>query len=136
MSDCNDLAQNLRKRGCEEEQVLEVLEDVRRTAEASRRAPEDEFGPPDDHASQHTGPRTRSPGSTTLNVFGAIGLVCVVVYAVWPQLFGFTNPVLEQFAGMIAMLVLLISGAFTASFIDTRLPRGFNLKGSTADDRR
>lgn len=136
MSYYNDLAQSLRKRGCEEEQVLEVLEDVRGTAEASRRAPEDEFGSPDDRASQHSGPRTRSPGSTTLNVFGAIGLVCVVVYAVWPELFGFTNPVLEQFAGVLALLVMLIIGAFAAGFIDAWLPRGFSLKGSTADGRR
>lgn len=136
MSYCNDLAQSLRRRGCEEEQILEVLEDVRGAAEASSRTPEDEFGSPDDLAGLHSGPRTRSPGSTTLNVFGAIGLLCVVVYAVWPQLFGFTNPVLEQFAGMIAMLVLLIFGAFAAGFIDTRLPRGFSLKGSTADGPR
>ncbi|GEB21606.1 hypothetical protein BAU01nite_03390 [Brevibacterium aurantiacum] len=46
------------------------------------------------------------------------------------------NPVLEQLAGMIAILVLLIIGAFAAGFIDTRLPRGFSLKGSTADGPR
>ncbi|AOP55241.1 MAG: hypothetical protein ACTMKZ_15550 [Brevibacterium aurantiacum] len=43
---------------------------------------------------------------------------------------------LEQLAGMIAILVLLIIGAFAAGFIDTRLPRGFSLKGSTADGPR
>lgn len=124
MSYYNDLAQSLRKGGCEEEQVLTVLDHVRETVAATGRVPEDEFGTPDDFASQHSGPRTRSPGSTTLNVFGALGLLCVVVYAVWPQLFNFTNPVLEQFAGIIALLVLLIIGAFAAGFVDTRLPRG------------
>lgn len=126
MSYYNDLAQGLRKGGCQEEQVLTVLNHVRDTVASTGQAPEKEFGAPDDFASHHNGPRTRSPGSTTLNVFGALGLLCVVVYAVWPQLFGFTNPVLEQFAGIIALLVLLIIGAFAAAFVDTRLPRGFS----------
>lgn len=127
MSYYNDLAQSLRKRGCEEAQVLDALERVRETVETTGLEPDKEFGAPDDCASQYTGPRRRSPGSTTLNVFGAFGLICVVVYAVRPDLFAFTTPVIKQFAGMIAMLALLILGAFAAGFVDTRLPRQFSL---------
>lgn len=127
MSCCNDLTQSLRKRGCEEAQVLDVLEHVRETAETTRLEPDQEFGSPDVCASHYTGPRRRSPGPTTLNVFGALGLICVAVYAVRSDLFGFTTPVIKQFAGMIAMLVLLILGDFAAAFVDTRLPRQFGL---------
>lgn len=71
MSYYNDLAQSLRKGGCHEKQVLTVRNHVRETVALTGLAPEAEFGAPDDFASHHSGPRTRSPGSTALNVFAA-----------------------------------------------------------------
>ena len=68
-----------------------------------------------------------------LNVFGFAGVCCVVVYAIWPGLFDFTNPVLSNFAGMIALLVLLVIGAFAAGVIDTRLPKGFEAPRTEVD---
>lgn len=125
MSYYSELAQNLRQRGCEEDQVYAVLHEVRDTADAAGSRPEAAFGTPEEKASEYSGRRRRSPGRTVLNVFGLIGVCCVAIYAIWPGLFDFTNPVLRQFGGMIALLVLLIIGAFVAGFIDTRLPKGF-----------
>lgn len=66
-------------------------------------------------------------------MIGFVGVCCVVVYAIWPGLFNFTNPVLSNFAGMIALLVLLVIGAFVGGFIDTRLPKGFEAPRSAVD---
>lgn len=125
MSYYQDLAQKLCRRGCEEDQVLAVLTEVRETTTAAGTSPESEFGTPEEKAAGYSGERKRSPGRFTLNIFGLLGLCCVAVYAIWPEIFGFTAPVLREFAGMIAMLVLLIIGAFAAGFVDTRLPKGF-----------
>lgn len=133
MSYFSELAQNLRRRGCEEDQVLTVLNEVKDTTQKAGTTPEAEFGTPEEKASKHSGKRARSTGQATLNVFGFAGFCCVVVYAIRPGLFDFTNPVLSNFAGMIALLVLLIIGAFLAGFIDTRLPRGFEAPGSGAN---
>lgn len=133
MSYYSELAQNLRRRGCEEDQVLTVLDEVKETTRKAGTTPEAEFGTPEEEASKHSGKRARSAGQATLNVFGFVGVCCVVVYAIWPGLFDFTNPVLSNFAGMIALLVLLVIGAFVAGFIDTRLPRGFEAPRSAVD---
>lgn len=133
MSYYSELAQNLRKRGCEEDQVLTVLHEVKDRAEAAGTTPDAEFGTPEEEASKHSGKRARSTGQATLNVFGFVGVCCVVVYAIWPGLFDFTDPVLSNFAGMIALLVLLVIGAFVAGFIDSRLPKGFEAPRSEAD---
>lgn len=133
MSYYSELAQSLRRRGCEEDKVLAVLREVRDTAEAAGTNPEAEFGPPAEKASEYSGRRRRSPGGTALNVFGLIGVCCVAVYAIWPGLFDFTNPVLRHFGGIIALLILLIIGAFVAGFIDTRVPKGFD--DARVDDR-
>ncbi|UZD61984.1 hypothetical protein [Brevibacterium sp. JSBI002] len=133
MSYYSELAQNLRKRGCEEDQVLTVLDEVKDTAETAGTTPEAEFGTPEEAAANHSGKRARSTGQATLNGFGVVGMCCVVVYALWPGLFDFMNPVLSNFAGMIALLVLLVIGAFVAGFIDTRLPKGFETPRSAAD---
>lgn len=130
MSYYTDLTQDLRKRGCDDDQIRTVLETVRDTSAAEGTSPEVEFGAPEDLASRYEGPRKRSPGAKVLNGFGLVGLLCVIVYAIRPELFGFTVPVLKQFAGMIAMLILLIIGAFVAGFVDTRLPRGFSPEGA------
>ncbi|MFE1082334.1 hypothetical protein [Brevibacterium sediminis] len=133
MSYYSELAQNLRRRGCEEDQVLTVLDEVKETTRKAGTTPEAEFGTPEEEASKHSGKRARSTGQATLNVFGFVGVCCVVVYAIWPGLFDFTNPVLSNFAGMIALLVLLVIGAFVAGFIDSRLPKGFESPQSEAD---
>ncbi|MCS4592814.1 hypothetical protein KTJ89_07440 [Brevibacterium sediminis] len=133
MSYYSELAQNLRRRGCEEDQVLTVLDEVKETTRKAGTTPEAEFGTPEEEASKHSGKRARSAGQATLNVFGFVGVCCVVVYAIWPGLFDFTNPVLSNFAGMIALLVLLVIGAFVAGFIDSRLPKGFEAPRSEAD---
>lgn len=133
MSYYSELAQNLRRRGCEEDQVLTVLDEVKETTRKAGTTPEAEFGTPEEEASKHSGKRARSAGQATLNVFGFVGVCCVVVYAIWPGLFDFTNPVLSNFADMIALLVLLVIGAFVAGFIDTRLPRGFEAPRSAVD---
>jgi len=125
MSYFSELAQNLRRRGCEEDQVLAVLCEVKDSTQKADTTPEAEFGPPEEKASKHSGKRARSKGQTTLNVFGFAGVCCVVVYAIWPGLFDFTNPVMSSFGGIIALIVLLIIGAFVAGIIDSRLPRGF-----------
>jgi hypothetical protein len=118
MSYYSDLAQNLRKRGCEEDQVLTVLHEVKDTAEAAGTRPEAEFGKPEDKASEYSGRRTRSRGRTVLNVFGFVGVCCVALHAIWPGQFGFMNPA-------ITLLTLLIIGALVAGFIDTRVPKEF-----------
>lgn len=124
----SELAQNLRRRGCEEDQVLTVLHEVRDTTKEAGTTPEAEFGTPEEQAAKFRGKRARSQGQATLNLFGFAGICCVVVYAVWPGLFDFTNPVLRNFGGMIALLILLILlifGAFVAGFVDTRVPKEF-----------
>lgn len=121
----SELAQNLRRRGCEEDQVLTVLHEVRDTTKEAGTTPEAEFGTPEEQAAKFSGKRARSRGQATLNLFGFAGICCVVVYAVWPGLFDFTNPVLRNFGGLIALLILLIVGAFVAGFIDTRVPKEF-----------
>lgn len=133
MSYYSELAQKLRKRGCEEDQVLTVLHEVKDRAEAGGTTPDAEFGTPEEKAAKHSGKRARSTGQATLNVFGFVGVCCVVVYAIWPGLFDFTNPVLSNFAGMIALLVLLVIGAFAAGVIDTRLPKGFEALRTEVD---
>ncbi|UVI35756.1 hypothetical protein [Brevibacterium spongiae] len=132
MSYYSELAQNLRRRGCEEDQVLAVLHEVRDTTETAGTTPEAKFGTPEEQAAKFSGKRARSGGQTTLNVFGFLGVCCVVVYAIWPGVFDFTNPVLRNFGGMIALLILLIIGAFVAGFIDTRVPKEFG--DSRVDD--
>ena len=82
MSYYSELAQNLRRRGCEEGQVLAVLNEVKDTAEASGTTPEAEFGTPEVAAAKHSGKRARSTGQATLNGFGVVGMCCVVVYAI------------------------------------------------------
>lgn len=133
MSYYSELAQDLRRRGCEEDQVLTVLNEVKEATQETGTAPEAEFGTPEEKASKHSGRRTRSTGQVMLNVFGFAGVCCVVVYAIWPGLFDFTNPVLSNFAGMIALLVLLVIGAFAAGVIDTRLPKGFEAPRTEVD---
>lgn len=133
MSYYSELAQDLRRRGCEEDQVLTVLNEVKEATQETGTTPEAEFGTPEEKASKHSGRRTRSTGQATLNGFGVVGMCCVVVYAIWPGLFDFTNPVLSNFAGMIALLVLLVLGAFVAGFIDSRLPKGFEAPRSAVD---
>lgn len=133
MSYYSELAQSLRRRGCEEDQVLTVLRAVRDTAKTAGTTPEAEFGTPEEQAAKFRGKRARSRGQATLNVFGFVGVCCVVVYAIWPGLFDFTSPVLRNFGGMIALLILLIIGAFVAGFIDTRVPKEFEDSGVDAD---
>ncbi|WP_166821406.1 hypothetical protein [Brevibacterium limosum] len=133
MSYFSELAQNLRRRGCEEDQVLTFLCEVKDSTQKAGTTPEAEFGTPEEKASKHSGKRARSTGQATLNVFGFAGVCCVVVYAIWPGLFDFTNPVLSNFGGIIALIVLLIIGAFVAGFIDTRLPKGFEAPRSEVD---
>lgn len=133
MSYYSELAQDLRRRGCEEDQVLTVLNEVKEATQEMGTTPEAEFGTPEEKASKHSGRRTRSTGQVMLNVFGFAGVCCVVVYAIWPGLFDFTNPVLSNFAGMIALLVLLVIGAFAAGVIDTRLPKGFEAPRTEVD---
>jgi len=133
MSYYSELAQNLRRRGCEEDQVLTVLDEVKETTRKAGTTPEAEFGTPKQKASEYTGLRHRSRGGTTLNVFGFIGVCCVAVFAIWPGLFDFTNPVFREIGGIIALIVLLIIGAFVAGFIDTRVPKEF--EDSRANDR-
>lgn len=131
-----ELALNLRHRGCEEDQVLAVLEEAKEATETAGTTPKAAFGKPDAVAERYSGERTPLLGRSVLNVFRLLGLCCVAIYAIWPEFFGFTNPVLEKFAGVLAMLVMLAIGSLAVAFIDSRLPRGFSLKGSTADDLR
>lgn len=126
MSYYQELALDLRHRGCEEAQVLAVLEEVKETSETADITPEAAFGKPEAVAEGHSGERTRLPGRSVLNVFGLLGMCCVAIYAIWPEFFGFTNIVLKQFAGMIALLVLLAIGSVVASIVDSRLPREFS----------
>lgn len=61
-----------------------------------------------------------------------LGIICVAIYAIWPQWFGIITPVLEQFAGMIALLILVIIGVVVGAAIDHRLPREYKKAQMTA----
>lgn len=65
MSYYSELAQKLRRRGCEEHQALTVLNEVKDTAEAAGTTPEAEFGTPEEKASKHSRKRARSTGQAT-----------------------------------------------------------------------
>lgn len=121
----SELGQNLRRRGCEEDQVLTVLHEVRDTTKEVGQTPEAEFGTPEEQTAKFSGKRARSRGQATLNLFGFAGICYMVFCAVWPELFDFTNPVVRNFGGMIALLILLIVGAVVAGFLDTRVPKEF-----------
>ncbi|MDN5727137.1 MAG: hypothetical protein L0G99_14585 [Propionibacteriales bacterium] len=125
MSYYTDLARELRKRKCTETQVVDALETVKEGAVASGREPEEEFGTPAIYALQYEGPRSASPGQRLLVPFGIAGLLCVLIYAIWPGWFSIEVPVLRQFAGVIALAVLVLLGAVIGSIIDNRLPSGF-----------
>lgn len=124
MSYYNDLSYELRRRGCTENTVAEVLHTVDDAASAGN-SPQEEFGTPKEYAAQYEGPRKSTPGQRALGVFGFIGVVCVAIYAVWPQWFNISSPVLEQFAGILALVILVVIGALVGAFVDNRLPSGF-----------
>ncbi|MGP4998893.1 hypothetical protein ACTXJM_14420 [Corynebacterium variabile] len=125
MSYHHDLAHQLRRRGCTEDAVADVLHTVDEAVTATGTSPVEEFGSPEDYAAQFSGPRKRTPGQKALGVFGLFGVACMVIYGIWPQWFGITTPVLEQFAGLIALLVLLAIGCIPGAYLDNRLPRAY-----------
>ncbi|MGP5621929.1 hypothetical protein ACTXPP_06220 [Candidatus Corynebacterium faecigallinarum] len=125
MSYHHDLAYELRRRGCGEDKVVEVLHTVDDAVSSTGGTAEQELGSPEDYAAQFDGPHKRTPGQKALNVFGLLGVICVAIYAVWPQWFGITTPVLEQFAGMIALLILVVIGVIVGAVIDHRLPQTY-----------
>lgn len=125
MSYHNDLAYQLRRRGCTESAVADVLYTVDEAVSSSGRPAEEECGSPAQYAEQFDGPQKTTPGRRVLNVCGALGLLCVAVYAIWPQWFGITTPVLEQFAGIIALAVFLVAGVLIGTVIDHRLPAAY-----------
>ncbi|AIT62372.1 hypothetical protein [Corynebacterium doosanense] len=125
MSYHHDLAHQLRRRGCTEKAVADVLHTVDEAVTDTGNSPAEEFGSPEDYAAQFSGPRKRTPGQKALGVFGLFGVVCMVIYGIWPQWFGITTPVLEQFAGLIALLVLLAIGCIPGAYFDNRLPRAY-----------
>lgn len=125
MSYYNDLSYELRRRGCEEDSVAEVLHTVDDAVTSSGKSPEEEFGTAKEYAAQYEGPRKSTPGQRALGLFGFIGVVCVAIYAIWPQWFNISTPVLEQFAGIFALVVLVVIGALVGAFVDNRLPSGF-----------
>ncbi|GAB2497340.1 hypothetical protein CATRI_05775 [Corynebacterium atrinae] len=121
----NDLAYHLRRRGCGDDQVAEVLHTVDDAISSTGRTAEEEFGKPQDYAGEFEGPNKGTPGRKILGVCGFLGILCVGVYAVWPQWFGFTTPIVEQFAGMMALLVFLAIGILIGSIVDHRLPSSY-----------
>ncbi|CAM5307456.1 hypothetical protein [Corynebacterium variabile] len=125
MSYHHDLAHQLRRRGCTEDAVADVLHTVDEAVAATGTSPVEEFGSPEDYAAQFFGPRKRTPGQKALGVFGLIGVACMAIYGICPQWFGITAPVLEQFAGLIALLVLLAIGCIPGTYLDNRLPRAY-----------
>lgn len=134
MSYHHDLAHQLRRRGCTEKAVADVLHTVDEAVTATGTSPVEEFGSPEDYAAQFSGPRKRTPGQKALGVFGLIGVACMVIYGIWPQWFGITTPVLEQFAGLIALLALLAIGCIPGAYLDNRLPRGYKQRRRDAED--
>lgn len=125
MSYHNDLAYQLRRRGCDEDQVSEVLYTVDDAVNSTGRTAEEEFGRPETYAEKFEGPKKSTPGRKVLGVFGFLGILGVAVYAIWPQWFGFTNVIVEQFAGIIVLLLLLILGVAIGSIVDHRLPSSY-----------
>ncbi|NLG54217.1 MAG: hypothetical protein GX542_00955 [Rhodococcus sp.] len=134
MSYHHDLAHQLRRRGCTEKAVADVLHTVDEAVTATGTSPVEEFGSPEDYAAQFSGPRKRTPGQKALGVFGLIGVACMVIYGIWPQWFGITTPVLEQFAGLIALLALLAIGCIPGAYLDNRLPRGYKQRRRDTED--
>lgn len=134
MSYHHDLAHQLRRRGCTEKAVADVLHTVDEAVTATGTSPVEEFGSPEDYAAQFSGPRKRTPGQKALGVFGLIGVACIVIYGIWPQWFGITTPVLEQFAGLIALLALLAIGCIPGAYLDNRLPRGYKQRRRDTED--
>lgn len=130
----NDLTYQLRRRGCTEDKVTEILHTVDDAVSSTGQSPEAELGIPETYAAQFDGPRKTTRGRKVLSVCGLLGLVCVAIYAIWPQLFNFTNPIMEQFAGMIALLILVMVGVTIGSVIDYRLPAAYTEQRESAQD--
>jgi hypothetical protein len=126
MSYYNDLACELRMRKCTEKQVAEVLETVKEGVTASDSSPEHEFGTAKEYAAQYEGSRKAAPGQRALMPFGMLGILCVVAYAIWPGKFSIEIPFVQQFAGMIALIILLAVGSIVGSIVENRLPAGFS----------
>ncbi|MBM7417017.1 MULTISPECIES: hypothetical protein [Nocardiaceae] len=125
MSYHNDLAHHLRRRGCTEVAVVEVLHTVDDAVSATHSAPEAEFGPAEAYAAQFSGPRRTTPGQAALRVCGALGLVAIALFIVVPRLSGITLPLPGPVLGVITMLALILIGCVIGSARDNALPRGY-----------
>lgn len=135
MSFHHDLAYQLRRRGCTEDAVTDVLYTVDEAVADTGTSPVEEFGSPEEYAAQFSGQRKCTPGQKALGVFGLLGVASMTIYTIWPQWFGITTPVLEQFAGLIALLVLLAIGCIPGAYLDNRLPRAYKQQRQDAGER-
>lgn len=120
MSYYNDLAHELRRRGCEENTVAEVLHTVDDAASAGN-SPQEEFGTAKEYAAQYEGPRKSTPGQRALGVFGTIGIVLVALNAIWPNVIGNDFP----FFPLFLIIPCVFAGVVVGAFVDNRLPSGF-----------
>lgn len=123
----SDLAHQLRRRGCEEDTVAEVLQTVDDAVVSSGASPEEEFGSPKDYAAQYEGPQKSTPGLKALSVFGVIGIFTMVILAIWPDLLGFNFPFYE----LIVLFIILVPEIVLGAYLDLRLPTGFTSSRTT-----
>lgn len=117
-----ELAQALRANGNSEAAVLRIMCQLRDEAQCSG-VPVDARGSARVVASTYWGGAV-SPGRKALNVSGAVGLLCVLGWIVVRE-HVHLGPVVDAFGGVMALVVVVLVGAFIGSSLDHRLPRGF-----------